>query len=137
MKNQAERGKTELTGLRSVSSWLRRYRDYITGGASIPMSDKAAMSERRTTAAVARRKCFLCFIGFGEDMVLVVEVIEHLRQLERIFRRVCGFSGDDALAHHGGKLSGTEPELPEILFLQKVPIDVAVRECLLARVQPS
>ncbi len=45
-------------------------------------------------------------------MVLVVEVVEPLRQLEGIFGGVRRLGGGDTLLHHGGKLPGTEPEFP-------------------------
>src|SRR5438477_9599079 len=51
-------------------------------------------------------------IGLPDDAVPVVEVVEELRQLKRMFGRVGRLSGDDTLFDHLGGLSRSEPKLP-------------------------
>ena len=56
-----------------------------------------------------QKKSFTGFVGFGEDVVLVVEVVELLRELESIFCRVRRLGGGDALQHDVRELAGTQP----------------------------
>ena len=41
------------------------------------------------------QELLLFFIGLGENVMTVIEVVEELRQLEDIFRRVGGLGGGD------------------------------------------
>ena len=58
---------------------------HITGGTVIPITASTRINSlRRTAAAVASKNFFRLFIRLGEDVVPVIEVVELLRQLERM-----------------------------------------------------
>ena len=52
-----------------------------------------------------------------QDVVLVVEVVELLRQLERIFCKVRGLCGRDGLIDHPFQFAGGKPNLPDLVVV--------------------
>ena len=56
-------------------------------------------------------------ILFGEDVVVVVEVAEILRQLEGVLGQVRRLRRGDALIQHQRAASGSQPESPDVFVL--------------------
>src|SRR5579864_2993117 len=74
----------------------------------------------------SQKKLLFRLIRFGEYVVLVVKVVELLRQLESILGGVGRLGGGDTLFDDVRKLSRTQPELPYlVVFFQEPRIDPA------------
>src|SRR5207248_8153621 len=65
------------------------------------------------------KKLLTSFVCFRQNVVLVIEVIERLRQLKSIFREVRRFRGRDTLLDDQRKLRGAQPQLPNIVVTRR------------------
>ena len=68
-----------------------------------------AINSLRTTAAVASSRAFLACVLFRQNVMLVVEVVELLRQLECVLGQRRRFGRRDALLNHLRRLPSRQP----------------------------
>src|SRR5262250_54346 len=70
---------------------------------------------------------FSLLVGFVQDWMAVIEIIELLSQLECVLREIRWLSGRDALIDEEGRFRGHEPEFPDLVArialekLRKIP----------------
>ena len=68
----------------------------------MPITARARISSRRTTATVSQEELFPLLVRFDEDWVTMVERVKELRELEDVLGKIGGLRGRDALIDHGG-----------------------------------
>ncbi len=88
---------------------------YMASGLWIPSQFSTVVSSRSATASVASRNVFRAGFFFGEDMVLVIEVLELLGQLERVLGKIGRLRRGDALIEHQRSPRAPQPQRPDIL----------------------
>src|SRR5258708_15985681 len=62
-----------------------------------------------------QQKFLPAVIRFAQDRIAVIEGVEKLRQLKRMFGKVRRFSSSNALRHNVRSLSRRQPKLPDVI----------------------
>ena len=91
---------------------------HVARESGIPRTAAVRSNWRRKKSVIQSRNTFFLAILFVEDGVLLVEVAEGLRQLERVARDVRGLAGGERAGQGRIGLRGRQQNLPELLGLR-------------------